>query len=74
MEMAILKEREKTGEELIQKDFFKKTVELDFKLYETKTIKVNLQIMYFLERNWLNNFTYFFTFVHPGIQINYHKN
>ena len=37
MEMAIIKEREKqTGEELKAK----KAVELDFKLYETKTIKV----------------------------------
>ena len=39
MEMAIIKEREKqTGEELKAQ----KTIELDFKLYATKTIKVNL--------------------------------
>ena len=32
------------------------------------------RIVYFLERNQLNIFIYFFAFLHPGIQINYHSN
>jgi len=40
IEMAIIKEKEKqTGEELK----LRKTVELDFKMYATKTIKVYLK-------------------------------